>query len=147
MATKNGILNPILLAVLLAFGTACGGDDPPPATGATEGAATGMPGGAMPGGAAELNACPNAGPTCGNGTIEAGEVCDQGNAAMNIPANFNNMDCTVLTGGYGSITCKCCQIFTDSCMVAPTPAAAAPTDAAGGMAAPAGMMPMGGQGG
>src|SRR5262249_5707387 len=40
---------------------------------------------------------PTAAPVCGNGTVESGETCDDGNTVTNPPADSCPADCTIIT--------------------------------------------------
>ncbi|MGC4119622.1 MAG: proprotein convertase P-domain-containing protein [Myxococcales bacterium] len=86
--------------------------------GATCASATG---GARPGGTLACNACAYdttgciAVPTCGNGTLEAGEACDG--------ANFGTATCSSATGGArpnGTLACNACALDATGCTAAST---------------------------
>lgn len=65
------------------------------------------------------NGCPADTPsTCGNGQIEMGEACDEGNPEKGIDFNFGTASCkTVLgTNFMGPLQCSCCVINTDMCV-------------------------------
>lgn len=65
--------------------------------------------------------CPAETPaTCGNGVVDPGETCDQGNRTTGIPANFAGQTCTSLNNlTTGALQCGCCSLVTDLCVMTP----------------------------